>query len=287
MNINDNLLLKIRNRKDSLTPVEQRVAEYILANREEIPHLSIKNLAIASKTSDASVLRFCKTMGYSGYRSFIVSISASLSSKEELNGEQYTDIQPGDELETIIANISHNNIQSIEDTLRVIEFDEVQRAVQALRESKRIVLFGIGASGIVCQDAEQKFTRINKNCRAYTDGHGQLTAASLMTKGDVAIFVSNSGDTQEILDALDIVRKNSVFTIAITKYNKSGLSERADSVLSISTPEISIRSGAMGSRIAMLTVIDMLFAGVASADYDEVKTYLALSHNIIASKRKR
>ncbi|MFS0722511.1 MurR/RpiR family transcriptional regulator [Paenibacillus sp. 1P07SE] len=287
MTISDNLFIRIRDRKASLTPVEQRVAEYILANREEIPHLSIKNLAHASKTSDASVLRFCKTMGYSGYRSFIVSISASLSAKEESVGEQYTDIQPGDELETIIANIGFNNIQSIEDTMRVIEHGAVMRAVQALRESKRIVLFGIGASGIVCQDAEQKFSRINKNCRAYTDGHGQLTAASLMTEGDVAIFVSNSGDTQEILDSLDIVQKNGVYTIAITKYNKSRLSENADAVLSISTPEISIRSGAMGSRIAMLTVIDMLFAGVASADYEQVKTYLAKSHDIISSKRKR
>ncbi|GAB6990199.1 MurR/RpiR family transcriptional regulator [Paenibacillus pini] len=287
MSINDNILIKIRDMKHSLTPVEKLVAEYVLENLEEIPHLSIKNLAQQAKTSDASVLRFCKTMGYTGYRSFIVSISASLGSMEEETRDQYTDIQPGDELPVIISNISRNNIKSIEDTLSVINKNEIARAVKMLRQSNRIAFFGIGASGLVGIDAEQKFSRINKMCHTYTDGHSQLTAATLLEKGDVAIFISNSGNTIEILDALDIAKKNGACIIAITKYNKSGLADRANIVLSISTPEVTIRSGAMGSRIAMLTVIDILFAGVASAEYKSVKKYLTKTHNIIASKQRK
>ncbi|NEZ40430.1 MurR/RpiR family transcriptional regulator [Paenibacillus alvei] len=286
MSIHDNILIKIRDMKDSLTPVERIVAEYVLANLEEIPHLSIKNLAQLTKTSDASVLRFCKTMGYSGYRSFIVSISASIGSMDDEQKDQYTDIQPGDDLDTIISNISRNNSKSIEDTLCVIDRKEIARAVQVLRESNRVVFFGIGASGLVAIDGEQKFSRINKMCHAYTDGHSQLTAATLLDKGDVAIFVSNSGDTIEILDTLDIAKKNGACVIAITKYTKSELAENADIVLSISTPEVTIRSGAMGSRIAMLTVIDILFAGVASAEYKYVKKYLTKTHNILASKHR-
>jgi DNA-binding MurR/RpiR family transcriptional regulator len=287
MAIHDHILIKIRDMKDSLTPVERMVAEYILANLEEIPHLSIKSLAQLSKTSDASVLRFCKTMGYSGYRSFIVSISASLGSMDEEQKDQYNDIQPGDDLSIIIANISRNNMKSIEDTLSVINRNEIARAVKVLRTCNRIVFFGIGASGLVCQDAEQKFSRINKVCHTYTDGHSQLTAATLLGKGDVAFFVSNSGDTVEILDALDIARKSGAQIIALTKYNKSELADKSNIVLSISTPEVTIRSGAMGSRIAMLTVIDILFAGVASAEYQNVKKYLTKTHNILASKHRK
>lgn len=287
MSINDNILIKIREMKDSLTPVEKLVAEYILENLEEIPHLSIKNLAQLTKTSDASVLRFCKTMGYKGYRNFIVSISASIGSMDEEQKDQYTDIQPGDDLSTIISNISHNNSKSIEDTLSVIDKNEIARAVKVLRECSRIVFFGIGASGLVGIDAEQKFSRINKMCHTYTDGHSQLTAATLLGKNDVAIFISNSGSTMEILETLEIARKNGACIIAITKYNKSELADKANIVLSISTPEVTIRSGAMGSRIAMLTVIDILFAGVASAEYKNVKKYLAKTHDIIASSKHR
>ncbi|MDR0270713.1 MurR/RpiR family transcriptional regulator [Paenibacillus sp.] len=285
MSIHDNILIKIREMKDSLTPVEKMVAEYVLQNLEEIPHLSIKNLAQLTKTSDASVLRFCKTMGYSGYRSFIVSISASLGSMEEQK-DQYTDIQPGDDLAVIISNTSRSNIKSIEDTLSVIDKNEVDRAVQVLRKSNRIVFFGIGASGLVGIDAEQKFSRINKMCHTYIDGHSQLTAATLLEKGDVAVFISNSGTTTEILESLEIAKKSGATIIAITKYNKSELADKANIVLNISTPEVTIRSGAMGSRIAMLTVIDILFAGVASAEYKNVKKYLTKTHNIIASKHR-
>jgi DNA-binding MurR/RpiR family transcriptional regulator len=287
MSINDNILIKIRDMKDSLTPVEKLVAEYILDNVDEIPHLSIKSLAQFTKTSDASVLRFCKTMGYKGYRNFIVSISASLGSMDEEQKDQYTDIQPGDDLSTIISNISHNNSKSIEDTLSVIDRNEIARAVKVLVACNRIVFFGIGASGLVGMDAEQKFSRINKMCHTYTDGHSQLTAATLLGKGDVAIFISNSGSTIEILDTLEIAKKNGATIIAITKYNKSSLADNANIVLSISTPEITIRSGAMGSRIAMLTVIDILFAGVASSEYKNVKKYLAKTHDIIASSKHR
>lgn len=286
MNLNDNILIKIREMRDSLTPVERMVGDYILENTDEIPHLSIKELAQGSKTSDASVLRFCKTMGYSGYRNFIVSISASLGSRDEDLQIQYTDIRPGDDLSTIISNISLNNRKSIEDTLSVLDRKEIARAVDLLCNSRRIVFFGVGASGLIAMDGEQKFTRINKICHAYTDGHSQLTAATLLEKDDVAIFISNSGATIDILEALDIALKNKAKCIAITKYNKSALAERADIVLSISTPEITIRSGAMGSRIAMLTIIDILFAGVASADYDHVKKYLTKTHNILTKKLK-
>jgi DNA-binding MurR/RpiR family transcriptional regulator len=122
-------------------------------------------------------------------------------------------------------------------------------------------------------------------CHALTDGHSQLTAATLLKKGDVAVMISNSGNTKEILEALDVAKSSGATIIAITRYNRSPLAEKADIVLFISTPEITIRSGAMGSRIAMLNVIDILFAGVASAEYKNVKKYLKKTHEILQSKQ--
>ena len=287
MPVNDNVLLKLREMKDNITPVEKMIAEYILENASEVPRLSIKMLATKSKTSDASVIRFCKTMGYGGYRDLIVSISGSLGGADEAQAEQYTDIMPGDDLQIIINNISMNNCRSIQDTLSVINRDEIARAVELLRKTQKIDFYGVGASGLVCMDAQQKFMRINKMCHAYIDGHSQLTASVLLKKSDVAVIVSNSGSTTEILEALDIAKASGTPVIAITRYNKSELARKADVVLFISTPEITMRSGAMGSRIAMLNVIDILFAGVASAEYTNVKKYLSKTHNILNSKHRK
>lgn len=284
MTVSDNILLKLREMKDSLTPVEKMIADYVLENTFEVPRLSIKVLANRSKTSDASVLRFCKTLGYGGYRDFVVSVSASLASLDDEEDEQYTDIRPGDDLKTIITNIPHNNCKSIEDTLMVIDRKQIAKAVELIRETTKIDFYGMGASGLVCMDAQQKFMRINKMCHAYTDGHSQLTAATLLSKGDVVVLISNSGSTEEIIEALEVAKEAGASVIAITRYGKSILADKADVVLFISSPEISIRSGAMGSRIAMLSVIDILFAGVASAEYNNVKRYLTKTHNILMSK---
>lgn len=276
----DNITIKLRELIGSLTPMEKRVAEYVSQNLTEIPKMSVKMLARNSETSEASVMRFCKSFGYTGYRDFIVDISSSLGAMED-ETNQYTDIQPGDDLETIISNISLNNCRSIEDTIHILDKDAVRQAVALLRSTRKVDFFGMGASGLVCQDAQQKFTRIHMNCHAYIDGHSQLTAASLMEKGDAAVLVSNSGNTKEIIETLRLARENGASLIAITRYAKSILALESDIVLHISTPEITIRSGAMGSRIAMLNIIDILFAGVASADYELVKPYLSKTHDAL------
>ncbi|MCI1981754.1 MAG: MurR/RpiR family transcriptional regulator [Oscillospiraceae bacterium] len=283
--MDDDVFLRLRELRHSLTPVERIIGEYVLQNKEKIPLLSIKALARDSHTSDASVLRFCKTLGYRSYRDFIVAISTALGSADK-SSNQYTDIQPGDGLSTIITNISLNNRKSIEDTMKVIDRNAIAQAVEMLRRATRIDFYGVSASGLVCMDAQQKFTRIGKTCFAYTDGHGQLTAASLLHKGDVAVLVSNSGDTLDILETLEVAKDSGASVIAITRYVKSELAEQADVVLNFSTPEITIRSGAMGSRIAMLTIIDILFAGVASADYQNVKSCLEKTHSVLMRKHK-
>jgi DNA-binding MurR/RpiR family transcriptional regulator len=275
--------------KDSLTPVEQKVACSILEYPHEIPKMSIKMLSIQSNTSEASVLRFCKTMGYTGFREFIVSITSALASSGESNQEDkpYTDLLPGDDQSVIIQKIANSNVQSIEDTISILDVNEVQKAVESIRAARRLCFFGLGASNIVCADAVHKFLRINMNCYTWEDSHQQLAMATLLTKEDAVVLVSNSGNTKEIIDILDVAKKQKAKVIAITRYSKSILAESADIVLYISTPEISIRSGAMGSRIAMLTVVDILFSSVASSKYDEVKGYLKKTSDIIKAKQRR
>lgn len=283
---NNNILIRLREAKATMTPVEKLAAEYVETHLLTVPSLSVKQLAKASNTSEASIIRFYKTLGYRGYREFVLSLSSALGSMEDDSPNEYTDIRPGDCLDTIISNVSHNNCQSIEDTLSVLNKAEVARAVEILCKAPRIDFYGVGASGLVCQDAQQKFMRINKRCAAYVDSHSQMTAAALLGPEDVAVIFSNSGNTIEILDTLALTKSSGATTIAITRYSKSELAKESDIVLHISTPEITFRSGAMGSRIAMLNIVDILFSGVASAEYKSVKGCLARTHDALARRHR-
>ncbi len=279
--------IRIRDAKPTMTRVERAVAEYVEPRLDRVKAMSIKQLAQSSKTSEASVLRFCKTLGYQGYRDFILSLSAALGSdKNEEENRRYTDIRPGDDLSTIIENVSFNNRRSIEESLSVLDKEQMARAVMLLCASPRVDWYGLGASGIVCEDAQQKFMRINKRCQAFVDGHSIQTAAALLGTEDVAVLVSNSGTTSEILDALDLVHAAGAKSIAMTRYSKSPLARGADVVLRISTPEVTFRSGAMGSRIAMLNLVDILFSGVASVQYDTIKEYLERTHDALSSRHR-
>ncbi len=272
----------------SMTNTEKVVADYVMQNLELVPSLSIKELAKNSGTSEASVLRFCKTVGYKGYRDFTIRLSGALGYKTTGSGignKKYTDIQMGDSLSTIIENVSYNNMKSLEDTLSVLDENEIRKAVSILCSTVNVCWFGLEASGLVCKDAEQKFCRIKKLFRAFTDVHGIKTAASLLGSDDAVVFVSNSGETPEILDALDLVKRNGARIIAITRYTRSRLAMTADVCLRISTPELTFRSAAMGSRIAMLNIVDILFTSVASETYDETKTYLDKTWEALAYRK--
>lgn len=277
---NERALLKLRERMDSLSLTQKKVAQFIVNHPEEVPSCSIAQLAEKSSVSEATVLRLCKMLGYEGYRQFIVAVTSEISNtgKEKVG---YVDICPGDSVESIVQNVAYVNKQSIEDTVDILDVKAVKRAVALLYNARDIQFFGIGASNTVCMDAEQKFARINRRCGMHIDTHSQFIAAALMTPADVAVILSNSGETKEIVKIVKEIKETGATIIAISRYNKSFLVENADVALLYSTPELTIRSGATGSRIAMLTIIDILFTSVASLEYDRVLPYLQKTTEVI------
>lgn len=279
-------LLKIKEALSGLKPSEKKVANYILNNSNEIISLSINELANRGGSSEAAVVRLCKTLHYNGYKDLKIDLTSEIASRKN-EVSKYTDIKAGDNLKTIIENVCRNNKKSIEDTLKVLDYEEVKKAVNALHRANRIDFYGVGASGIIALDGQQKFMRINKFCQAYTDPHLQVTAAATLKKGDVAILISYSGETMDIIESMEVARQSNATIIAITKYGKSTISEGADIQLFLSSPETSIRSGAMGSRIAQLNIIDIIFSGVASIEYNSIKKYLDMTHEATLLKKLR
>ena len=279
-------LLKIKESISSLTPSEQKVAGYILKYPEQSVGLSIVELAGRSGASKAAIIRFCKTLGFDGYREFSIKMASDIAvSKENEQDSGYTDIQAGDDLETLIKNVSLNNKKAIDDTLEILDYDEVRKAIDVLHNAERIDFYGVGASGIIAQDAHQKFLRINRHTNAFVDSHLQATAATLLSSADAAVFISYSGETRDIVETHSFAREAGATTIAITKYGSSTLSEKADICLHISSPETSMRSAAGSSRIAQLNIIDILFTGIATLDYPVIRKYLDRTRTIRSLKR--
>jgi len=275
--------LRMKEAMDSFAPKEQRVASFILDFPEEVVEMSIEEVATACQTSTASVVRLCKSIGYSGVKELFRIRSADLSSQQETIN--YEDIRPGDSLEAIARNVCMSDMKAIESTLSLLNLEQLEKAVTALCNAPRIDFYGVGSSGLVAHDAHNKFLRINKFTISSADPHEQVLSATSLRPGDVAVFFSYSGETHDTIETFEIAKQTGAITISVTRYGKNPLSEASDISLHISSSESMIRSGAMGSRISQMTLVDILYTAVSSSMYDKVKPYLDKTR--LTSRRKR
>lgn len=265
--------LKISESLESLTKKEQLIAKYILQYPQDVPQMSIHELAMASGTSPSSVVRLCKSLGYNGYKEFCRLLTADISANRQ-DDIVYEDVHPGDSLASIAKNVVLSNMYAIESSLQILDIDQLEQAVEVMSNADRIDFYGVGTSSLVALDAHNKILRINKNSNASEDPHVQVLSAATLKKGDVAVIISYSGETRDALIIADIAKKASATLIAITKYGKNSLSAQADINLPTFSNETLIRSGAMSSRISQLTIIDILYTALVSNHYSELKPYL-------------
>lgn len=278
-------LLRVEKYKESFSSSEQQVANYVLEHAGDIVGLPVSELAIRSGSNRAAVVRFCKRLGFEGYRDFTLALAAELAVEQNKEQMAFAAIEPGSGVDAILQNIRASSIQSIQDSCTLLRPSDIELASDLLMKAPKIDFYGIGASQLVAQDAQYKFMRINKNCTAYPDGHLQLTSASLLSKEDVAVAISWSGETKDVVEAAKMAKSQGATVISITQYGKNRLSQCADIAFQLTSPETSIRIGAMGSRIAQLILIDILFCSIVSKEPQNISRYLKQTQPVGKKKR--
>lgn len=273
-------LISIREALSTLKPTERKAAQYILDYPEQVVKFSVQKLAEVTGVSEATIVRLSRSTGCKGFQDLKLRIAADLSQNPQ-NMDSYQEIQIDGSTEDLITSMSHNNIVSIQDTLTVLSVESVGSAIELLKNARKICIFGVGASAIIAEDFKQKLTRINRWCETGLGFDAQATLAANLVEGDVAFGISYSGKTEDIIRSLTIAKESGAEVISLTKFGSNPVAEVADINLFISSLEKSIRSGAMASRIAQLNVIDILYVGVASGDYEQSIQALEKTRNAV------
>lgn len=263
---------------------ERRLADYILQFPGNVVTMGITELAEQSGASPATVSRFCKSMNFRGFPDFKTKLALDLA--QSTAPMTYQDIIAGNPLAEIVSAMEQNHLRSISDTTRLLDLHALEQAISALNQAGRIDLYGVATSGIVAMDFYQKLIRIGKNATAFPDPHMQITSAANLGPQDVAIGISYSGETLETIDSLQCAKEQGATTISLTKIGASTLAGVADINLFASSLEEGMRRGDMASRIAQLHVIDILFAGMVSEQFDEHIPKLEHSYHLVRKYRK-
>ncbi len=275
----DKISLKIQLLYSDMGSAEKRIADWILANPGEILPLSIVELAEKCNCGEATIVRFSKRLGCSGYQELKISL-AQETTPRSISEEITTD----DTCYNIFEKLTNEIYCSLEATKSAIDKDELQKAAELINGAKSVVFFGLGNSSSVAQDASHKLLRAGKHAYAYIDNHMQSIAAAQLKKGDVAVGISHSGSSKDIVDALKIAKECGATTICITNKGKSPILKCSDVALFTSSPEIKYTILGLNSRIAALAVIDSIYSYIVCNDKNAQKS-IELTEFSLKSKK--
>jgi DNA-binding MurR/RpiR family transcriptional regulator len=266
----------------------RRVAERVLADTSAAATLTVTELAFASGVSEATVIRFCKAIGFAGYPQLRLALAAEAGRAQGAGRDGRvvgSDIGPGDDLARVVEKIAFADARAVEETGAQLDVVVLERVVEALVRARRVDLYGVGASAFVALDFQQKLHRIGRVAFAWPDTHVALTSAALLGPGDVAIGISHTGVTVDTIDALAQARSRGATTVALTNFPRSPIALAAEHVLTTAARETTFRSGAMASRLAQLTVVDCMFVGVAQRTYGDTLAALEATRGAVGGRR--
>ncbi|MGL5652765.1 MAG: MurR/RpiR family transcriptional regulator [Paraclostridium sp.] len=275
-----NILEYIKQNYEDFTDSEKLIADYLLSNNESIINLSAKEIGEITNTSAATLIRFSKKLGFESLNEMKLKLSMSLRDRKEKADFEY--INKKLETTDIIYGIKKSIDKVMDKTVNLIQEKDLEKAIDLLSKAKNIYIYSVGVSGLVGQDFYYKLSRINKRCIAHVDTHLQITSSILMEPEDVAVAISYSGTTKEVIKCVENANKNNVPVISITKASISNkLEDLSDITLKVPYVEKSLREGAMSSRISQLAIIDMLFIGMAKENIEEIENKLVATREAV------
>ena len=252
-----NLVNVITDALPGLNKSERKVAEAILSDPESATGSSIASLAKRAKVSEPSVNRFCKRFNTAGFPDFKLKLAKSL-----VSGVRFVNrnVDPNDTVESYTPKIFDSTINDLALIRDSIDHSVVNAVVDQLIQAKRVYFFGLGTSGSVARDAENKFFRFNLPVSFHDDVLMMRMLASTGSAGDVFFVISHTGRTKEIIDIAEIASNNGATVIALTS-SSSPLTAVSSIALEVDVPENTDEYMAMTSRIVHLVVLDVLATG--------------------------
>ena len=269
--------------KQSATESEKEVLRFLINQTREAVEMDIHTMAKKCFCSPATIVRICKKNGFSGFKELKQALWNDMNFSKQLM-QVNLDAPSGERLPNIVANVLNTNIMAIQNIYNLLDFDELDRIVALLLSQRYVYLYGIGASFLVAKDFQQKLERINKRTFLYEDIHLQLISSTNLEPGDVAIIVSYSGITKEIIEIAQNVKMCGGKIIAITKYGTNKLSSMSDFNLFVPMLEKPLRVGASSSRVSQLSVVDIIYNTYISLEKDKSMEKILSTNKLLEKK---
>jgi RpiR family carbohydrate utilization transcriptional regulator len=256
---NTTVIQRIHQHKQTLRKSERKVADFVLQNSDALIQMRIVDLAKACDVSEPTVVRFCRAIGCSGFQDFKLQLAQQLANKPEF--EAFA-IDASDSVEKLGQKVFDATLATLSQVRDALNPTAIEAAINAITQAKRVEFYGFGASAAVAADAQHKFFRLQISSAVYSDPHIQTMSAMSLSKQDVVVAISQSGQTKALIDAIQLANQAGAKTIALAPSN-SPVATACQICIEIDAEEEVEIYTPLSSRIAHLVVIDLLAVGVA------------------------
>lgn len=277
-----NCLIRIRQRYAGLAQSDKKLADFILSQPDEARHLSSQQLAAVAGVSQSSVVKFAQKLGFKGFPALKLALSEALASNPHPQSVPvHNQIRGDDPLRLVGEKLIKDNVSAMHASLDVNTEDKLRESIGLLRSARRIVLTGIGASGLVAQNFSWKLMKIGFNAVAEQDMHALLATVQAMTPDDLLLAISYSGERREINLAADETLRVGGKILAITGFSPNALQQRASHCLYTIAEEQATRSAAISSTSAQMMLTDLLFMGLVQQDLEHAPDRIRHSEALV------
>lgn len=259
-------LAAVRAEAGHLTPALERLASAVLGHPERVIYQSVTELAEEAHVGEASVIRFCRDLGFRGFQDFKLALAADLALRAE-NGTPNGSETLGDLLEAT----TQEAVLALRETSASLSVEALEAAVTALLNATVVLVYGAGASGVTAKDFAYKLLRLGYPVLAPTDAHLAAMQAATLPETAALIGLTRSGSTLDTLKVLELGRARNATTITVSQRLKSPAAKQADIVLYTASSESPLTGGSIPSKLGQLLVLDVLFRGLLKRKADAEK----------------
>lgn len=257
MNFSFDILEQIAGGTNMFSTAELKLANYVLANPEQVLNLSITELAGICEVSIATVTRFCKRLSLNGYPELRMELAKAVTSTNRLPAD-LSAIIPSDSQEVLIHKLFSIHDYTLTKTMESLDPQSIAEAVHTMELANDVHFFGAGSMLLVAMTAQVQFMQVSTKFRFDLDIPIQALGASLMTSESAAVIFSYTGSTRDVVDVAALAKNNGAKIIAVTRYTHSPLADLADIVIVCGVSEGPYQMGSMPVKTGMFFIIDVL-----------------------------
>jgi DNA-binding MurR/RpiR family transcriptional regulator len=247
----------------SFSPSERQVGALLLQEPDEFYKWSITEVAERAEVSEATVIRFAKTLGFSGFQN----LKIALARERAAMSVSLVEVDSEDDWTRAMAHLQSHYALMFNTTFAQFEEERLRPVLDLLEHARRVILLGVGTSGMAAQVLQYKLTRLGKSCVFSPDSHLQALQAANAQHDDVVMAFSVSGSTRDTVDALTLALETGAATVAITQYERSPLARQAQRVIVTAGFDTPVVSGTLLSHVSQLLVADVLYLGLVLGDF--------------------